>query len=85
MACSCPKPRKTRKVRVGSLSIGGDSPVSVQSMCTTDTRDLKSTVDQIRRLEDAGCELVRVAVPDMEAARNLRRICVKSRAPPSRP
>ncbi len=75
MACSChSKPRAVRKVRVGRFTIGGDSPVSVQSMCNTDTRDLKATVDQIRRLEDAGCEIIRVAVPDMQAAENLGRI-----------
>ena len=75
MACSChSKPRKTRTVKVGRYSIGGSSPVSVQSMCNTDTRDLKATVDQIRRLQDAGCEIIRVAVPDMQAAENLGRI-----------
>ena len=75
MGCSCHgKLRKTRKVKVGRFSIGGSSPVSVQSMCNTDTRDLKATVDQIRRLEEAGCEIIRVAVPDMEAAANLGRI-----------
>ncbi|HAN03985.1 MAG TPA: 4-hydroxy-3-methylbut-2-en-1-yl diphosphate synthase [Elusimicrobia bacterium] len=75
MACSCHgKTRKTRKLRVGRFTIGGDSPVSVQSMCNTDTRDVKATVDQIRRLEDAGCEIIRVAVPDMEAAQSLGRI-----------
>ncbi|HNW45215.1 MAG TPA: flavodoxin-dependent (E)-4-hydroxy-3-methylbut-2-enyl-diphosphate synthase [Elusimicrobiales bacterium] len=68
------KHRVTRRVKAGSLAIGGGSRVSVQSMCNTDTRDLKATVDQIRRLEEAGCELIRVAVPDMEAARNLGRI-----------
>ena len=64
----------TRTVQIGGLAIGGSRPVAVQSMCNTDTRDLKATVDQIRRLEDAGCEIIRVAVPDMEAARNLGRI-----------
>jgi (E)-4-hydroxy-3-methylbut-2-enyl-diphosphate synthase len=73
--CACDsKPRKTRKVRVGRFTIGGNSPVSVQSMCNTDTRDVKATVDQARRLEAAGCELVRVAVPDMQAAQALGRI-----------
>lgn len=73
--CAChSKPRKTRRVRVGRFAIGGSAPVSVQSMCNTDTRDVKATVDQARRLEAAGCELVRVAVPDMEAARALKRI-----------
>ena len=75
MACSCHgKTRKTRKVKVGRFSIGGSSPVSVQSMCNTDTRDVKATVDQVRRLQDAGCEIIRVAVPDMEAAQALGRI-----------
>ncbi|QAA33213.1 flavodoxin-dependent (E)-4-hydroxy-3-methylbut-2-enyl-diphosphate synthase [Clostridium manihotivorum] len=59
---------QTKKVRVGSIYVGGDAPVSVQSMTNTDTRDVKSTVDQIKRLEEAGCDIVRCAVPDMEAA-----------------
>jgi len=68
------KIKKTRVVKVGKFAIGGNNPVSVQSMCNTDTSDLKATIDQIRRLETAGCEIVRVAVPDMAAARNLGRI-----------
>ncbi|TFG38435.1 MAG: flavodoxin-dependent (E)-4-hydroxy-3-methylbut-2-enyl-diphosphate synthase [Syntrophobacterales bacterium] len=60
--------KKTKSVRVGSVKIGGGAPVVVQSMTCTDTRDVKSTVHQIKRLEDAGCEIVRVAVPDEEAA-----------------
>ncbi|GFZ29637.1 4-hydroxy-3-methylbut-2-en-1-yl diphosphate synthase (flavodoxin) [Clostridium zeae] len=60
--------KQTKKVRVGSVFIGGDSPVSVQSMTNTDTRDVKSTIEQIKRLEEAGCDIVRCAVPDMEAA-----------------
>jgi len=67
-------PRRTRVVRVGKYLIGGDNPVSVQSMCNTDTRDLKTTVDQIKKLEDAGCEIIRVAVPDAQAAQNLGKI-----------
>ena len=58
----------TRTVNVGSIKIGGGNPVSIQSMCNTDTRDVKSTVSQIHLLEEAGCEIIRVAVPDMEAA-----------------
>ena len=69
-----PRTRKTRLVKAGSVAIGGGRPITVQSMCNTDTRDLKATVDQIRRLEAAGCELIRVAVPDMDAALNLGRI-----------
>ena len=60
--------KKTRPIYVGSVKIGGDAPVVVQSMTCTDTRDIKSTVEQIKRLEDAGCEIIRVAVPDMDAA-----------------
>ena len=62
------KRRKTRPVFLGSIQIGGDAPVVVQSMTCTDTRDVKATVAQIRQLEEAGCEVVRVAVPDRKAA-----------------
>ena len=58
----------TRTVNVGGIKIGGVNPVSIKSMCNTDTRDVKSTVSQIHLLEEAGCEIIRVAVPDMEAA-----------------
>jgi len=58
----------TRQICVGKVTIGGDAPVSVQSMTSTCTRDIAATVDQIRRLETAGCDIVRVAVPDGEAA-----------------
>ena len=61
--------KKTRPVSVGPVTIGGDAPVVVQSMTCTDTRDVEATVAQIGRLTDAGCEVVRVAVPDEEAAR----------------
>lgn len=70
----CGHPRKTRLVKAGGVAIGGGGRISVQSMCNTDTRDLKATVDQIRRLEEAGCEIIRVAVPDTQAANNLGRI-----------
>ncbi|HEX5551080.1 MAG TPA: flavodoxin-dependent (E)-4-hydroxy-3-methylbut-2-enyl-diphosphate synthase [Nitrospira sp.] len=66
--------RPTRQIQVGKVKIGGDAPVSVQSMCSTDTRDVAATVEQIRQLEAAGCELIRVAVPDEEAAAALPRI-----------
>lgn len=58
----------TREVNVGGVAIGGGKPVVIQSMCNTDTRDIAATSAQILRLEDAGCEMIRVAVPDMEAA-----------------
>ena len=60
--------RKTRQIHVGNLAIGGDAPIAVQSMTTTYTRDVESTVAQIHRLEDVGCEIVRVAVPEKEDA-----------------
>ena len=63
--------RKSREVTVGSLKIGGDNPISIQSMTNTDTRDAKATIAQIKALEEVGCDVVRVAVPDMEAAKNI--------------
>lgn len=66
--------RKTRTIRVGGVSIGGDAPIVVQSMTTTDTRDIPATVDQVGRLAAAGCEIVRVAVVDEDAADALKSI-----------
>lgn len=66
--------KKTRVVKVGNLAIGGDNPVVVQSMTNTDTRDIDATVKQIEQLEKAGCELVRVAVVDKEAASAIKKI-----------
>lgn len=60
--------KMTREVQVGSLKIGGGNPIVIQSMCNTDTRNVKATVKQILELEKAGCELVRVAILDMDAA-----------------
>lgn len=64
----------TRQIQVGKIKIGGGAPVSVQSMTNTKTSDTKSTVEQILKLQDAGCDIVRVAVPDMDAAKNLKNI-----------
>ncbi len=58
-----------REVTVGGVKIGGNAPISIQSMTNTDTRNVAETVSQIRRLETAGCQIIRVAVPDMEAAK----------------
>lgn len=66
--------RPSRKVYVGKVAVGGDAPIRVQSMCDTDTRDVDATVAQIHRLEEAGCELIRVAVPDRKAAAVLHQI-----------
>lgn len=65
---------KTRKVSVGSLTIGGGNPVRVQSMTQTKTKDIDSTVKQIHDLEKAGCEIIRIAVPDMESAKKIGEI-----------
>ncbi|EHI98978.1 4-hydroxy-3-methylbut-2-en-1-yl diphosphate synthase [Clostridium sp. DL-VIII] len=64
----------TRKIKVGNISIGGDSKISVQSMTNTDTRNINATVKQILSLEKAGCDIVRCAVPDIEAAEALKTI-----------
>ena len=61
----------TKRIMVGGVPVGGGAPVSIQSMCSTKTDDVEATVEQIHRLEAAGCEIIRVAVPDMAAARAL--------------
>lgn len=68
------KRRLSREVSVGNVKIGGNNPISVQSMTTTDTRDANATIEQIKKLEAVGCDIVRVAVPDMEAAKNIGKI-----------
>jgi (E)-4-hydroxy-3-methylbut-2-enyl-diphosphate synthase len=73
--------RKTRPVRVGRITIGGDAAIAVQSMTKTDTRDVEKTVEQIQQMEAAGCEIVRLAVPDLEAARALP--AIRKRCPDS--
>ncbi|PID78067.1 MAG: 4-hydroxy-3-methylbut-2-en-1-yl diphosphate synthase [Deltaproteobacteria bacterium] len=75
------KRRKTKKIKLGNIEIGGDSPISVQSMTNTDTADVSSTIAQIRRLENAGCEIVRLAVPGKDAASKLDKICKESKIP----
>lgn len=59
----------TKQIMVGNVPVGGGAPVSIQSMCNTRTDDVAATVEQIRRLSAAGCQIIRVAVPDMDAAR----------------
>jgi (E)-4-hydroxy-3-methylbut-2-enyl-diphosphate synthase len=73
--------RGSRQVRVGGIAVGGGAPVSLQSMTKTDTRDVAGTLSQIRELEQAGCDLVRVSVPDEEAARAFARIKADARVP----
>ncbi len=71
----------TKTINIGKVKIGGDAPISVQSMTKTDTRDVASTVDQIHRLEEVGCEIIRVAVPDEEAAKKLEEIKLRISIP----
>ena len=76
-----PPRRKTRPVKVGRLTVGGDAAIAVQSMTKTDTREVGKTVEQIQEMEAAGCEIVRLAVPDLEAAKALPEI--RKRCPDS--
>lgn len=71
----------TKKIRVGSIYVGGDSKISVQSMTNTDTRDVEATVDQILCLEEAGCDIIRCAVPDIAAAEALKYIIKQIHVP----
>src|SRR5690349_18792498 len=73
--------RKTRQIQLGTVPVGGDAPITVQSMTKTDTRDVRATVQQIWSLEAAGCEIVRVAVPVREAAEQLGEIKSRTRIP----
>ena len=71
----------TRKVKVGKVYVGGDAPVTIQSMTNTDTRDVEATLKQIRELYNAGCEIIRCTVPDVEAAEAIKEIVKQSPIP----
>src|SRR5574337_479243 len=73
--------RKSRQIQMGTVKIGGDAPISIQSMTKTDTRDVQATVDQIWALEVAGCDIVRLGVPVQEAAEKLGEIRKQIRIP----
>ena len=73
--------RKSRQLKVGSVLVGGDAPISVQSMCTTLTSDVNSTLQQIAELTASGCQIVRVAVPSQDDADALKAIAKKSQIP----
>lgn len=75
------KRRVSKLIQIGTVKIGGGAPVSVQTMTKTDTRDIKSTVTQIRELEGCGCEIIRVAVPDIQAAEAIAQIKKKIKIP----
>lgn len=73
--------RNTRQIELGGIKIGGGAPITVQSMTKTDTRDIPGTVAQIKSLEKAGCDIVRLAVPDMDAAKSLGEIKKQTNIP----
>ena len=73
--------RKSRQIRVGSVPVGGDAPITVQSMTTTLTTDVEGTVEQIRRLEAAGADIVRVSVPDRDSTAALKAIAGQAKVP----
>ena len=73
--------KKTRKIKVGKISVGGDSPISVQSMTNTLTTDIKSTVKQINELEEAGADIVRVSCPDKDSSISLKKIISQVNVP----
>lgn len=73
--------KPTRRIYVGDIPIGGGAPVVVQSMTNTDTRDISSTIYQIEQMSDAGCEIVRLAVPDTDAAAAFKQIKSKVKTP----
>ena len=73
--------KKTKQIRIGNVLIGGGAPVSIQSMTNTDTRDPQKSLAQIRQLADAGCQIVRLAVPDMAAAEAMQDITAQSPVP----
>lgn len=73
--------RKSRRIMVGNVPVGGDAPIAVQSMTNTDTCDVQATLEQIRRLEAVGVDIVRVSVPTMEAAEAFRQIRAGTRTP----
>ncbi|MCP1168234.1 flavodoxin-dependent (E)-4-hydroxy-3-methylbut-2-enyl-diphosphate synthase [Limimaricola litoreus] len=73
--------RKSRRIMVGSVPVGGDAPISVQTMTNTDTTDVRATLDQVIRAADAGADIVRVSAPDEDSTRALREICAESPVP----
>ncbi|MGM0585291.1 MAG: flavodoxin-dependent (E)-4-hydroxy-3-methylbut-2-enyl-diphosphate synthase, partial [Pseudomonadota bacterium] len=73
--------RPSRKIRVGSVEVGGDAPISVQTMTNTDTADVRGTIEQVRRCAEAGADIVRISCPDEDSTRALKPIVAASPAP----
>ena len=72
---------ETKKINIGGVIIGGGFPVAVQSMTNTNSRDWKATVKQIKQLEEAGCEIVRISLPDIESAYSISKIKKSTKIP----
>lgn len=75
------KRKKTRKIKLGNLYIGGDAPITIQSMTNTDTKDFAATIDQIKDLENAGCDIVRIAIPNLNASKVVHKIVENTTVP----
>src|SRR3954447_14800159 len=73
--------RKSRKIRVGSVEVGGDAPISVQTMTNTVTDDVRGTIDQVRRMEEAGADIIRVSCPDEDATKALKHTVKAAQVP----
>lgn len=73
--------RKSKQISIGDVKVGGDAPISVQSMCNTDTRDIKATMAQINALTNEGCEIVRLAILNKDAAAAIKELVKQSKAP----
>src|ERR1700728_3102992 len=73
--------RQSRQIMVGKVPVGGDAPITVQTMTNTITGDARATIDQIRRIEEAGCDIVRVSCPDEDATKAMKAICLASTIP----
>ena len=64
--------RKTKAIKIGNVYIGGNAPIAIQSMTNTDTHNASATLNQVKKLSEAGCDIVRIAVPDIEAAETIK-------------
>ena len=75
------KRRKTKEINVGDVKVGGDNPISVQSMTNTLTKNVKETINQIQRIEEAGADIVRVSCPDEDSTKSLKEIVNQTSLP----
>ena len=75
------KRRHSKQISIGDVKIGGDAPISIQTMCNTDTRDIEATLKQIKEFEEAGCDIVRLAVLNKDAAEAIKTLVKKTTVP----